>query len=126
MPLPKTLARFNKYATNRIARPVAGWAPLMGVVHHTGRKSHQAYQTPVNVFVDGDRYVISLTYGPDTDWVKNVTAAGGCRLTYRGSTVYLTDPQLVHREDDPKAIPVPVSLILDAIKASELLILRRA
>ena len=42
------------------------------------------YQTPVNVFATEDGYVLALTYGLDTDWVKNVLAAGGCELRTRG------------------------------------------
>jgi deazaflavin-dependent oxidoreductase (nitroreductase family) len=56
------------------------------------------YQTPVNVFASSDGYVFALTYGPDTDWVKNVLAAGGCELRTRGRTVRVTAPRLFHDE----------------------------
>jgi hypothetical protein len=46
----------------------------------------------VNVFRAGDGYVIALTYGPETDWVKNVLAAGGCELRTRGQTIPLGAP----------------------------------
>ena len=62
-----------------------------------GRPSH--YQTPVNVFPDADGYLLALTYGPDSDWVKNVLAAGGCELVTRGRTVRLVSPQLVHDQN---------------------------
>jgi hypothetical protein len=42
--------------------------------------------------------VFALTYGPDTDWVKNVLAAGGCELRTRGRTIRLTSPRLFHDE----------------------------
>jgi len=45
-----------------------------------------------------DGYVLALTYGPDTDWVKNVLAAGGCELRTRGRVVSLTSPRLFHDE----------------------------
>ena len=32
-----------------------------------------------------DGYLLALTYGPDSDWVKNVLAAGGCELVTRGA-----------------------------------------
>ena len=54
------------------------------------------YQTPVNVFAAKDSYVFALTYGPDTDWVKNVRAAGGCELRTRGRAIQLTSPRLYH------------------------------
>lgn len=50
--------------------------PGLGVVVHQGRRSGKEYQTPVNVFAAPDGYVLALTYGADTDWVKNVLAAG--------------------------------------------------
>jgi hypothetical protein len=50
------------------------------------------------VFTADDGYVFALTYGPDTDWVKNVLAAGGCELRTRGDTVELVSPRLFHDE----------------------------
>jgi deazaflavin-dependent oxidoreductase (nitroreductase family) len=66
---------------------------------HAGRRSGRRYQTPVNVFPAADGYLLALTYGPDSDWVKNVLAAGGCELVTRGRTVRLVSPQLVHDEN---------------------------
>ena len=68
--------------------------PDFGVVVHRGRRSGRLYQTPVNVFATEDGYVLVLTYGPDTDWVKNVLAAGGCELRTRGRAIRLTSPRL--------------------------------
>ena len=99
MPLPRTLARWNKAGLNRVTRHVAPWMPGFGVVAHAGRRSGRRYQTPVNVFPDADGYLLALTYGPDSDWVKNVLAAGGCELVTRGRTVGLVSPQLVHDEN---------------------------
>jgi deazaflavin-dependent oxidoreductase (nitroreductase family) len=99
MPLPRTLARWNKVGLNRVTRHVAPWMPGFGVVAHAGRRSGRCYQTPVNVFPAADGYLLALTYGPDSDWVKNVLAAGGCELVTRGHTVRLVSPQLVHDEN---------------------------
>jgi deazaflavin-dependent oxidoreductase (nitroreductase family) len=76
MPLPKRLARFNIKVTNRITGPFASRLPGFAIVHHVGRKSGTRRTTPVNMFRDGDDYVIALTYGRDSQWVKNVLAAG--------------------------------------------------
>lgn len=40
----------------------------------------------------------ALTYGPDTDWVKNVLAAGGCELRTHGRAIKLSSPRLYHDE----------------------------
>jgi deazaflavin-dependent oxidoreductase (nitroreductase family) len=94
------VARFNRRVTNRVATPVLRRLPGFGVVHHVGRRSGRAYRTPVNIFeVDGD-YVVALTYGRETDWVRNVVAAGGCELEVRGRRVRCTAPRLEH---DPTA-----------------------
>jgi hypothetical protein len=50
------------------------------------------------VFPAQDGYVFALTYGPDTDWVKNVLAAGGCELRTRGRVIRLASPRLFHDE----------------------------
>ena len=99
MPLPRTLARWNKVGLNRVTKHVAPWMPGFGVVAHTGRSSGRRYRTPVNVFPAADGYLLALTYSPDSDWVKNVLAAGGCELVTRGRTVRLVTPQLVHDEN---------------------------
>jgi deazaflavin-dependent oxidoreductase (nitroreductase family) len=63
---------------------------------HRGRRSGRVYETPVAVFPTASGVRIALTYGADTDWVKNVVAAGGCRLRTRGRTLTLTAPNVVH------------------------------
>jgi deazaflavin-dependent oxidoreductase (nitroreductase family) len=98
MPIPRVVAHWNKVGLNRVTRHIAPWAPGLGVVVHRGRRSGRRYQTPVNVFPAGDGYVFALTYGPDTDWVKNVLAADGCELHTRGHTIRLVSPRLFHDE----------------------------
>jgi deazaflavin-dependent oxidoreductase (nitroreductase family) len=99
MPIPKGMRQVNKAALNKVTRHLAPWLPGLGVVVHRGRTSGKQYRTPVNVFPrPGGRYVLALTYGTDTDWVKNVVAAGGCTLITRGTDLELTAPRLFHDE----------------------------
>jgi len=99
MPIPKGMRQVNKAALNKLTRQLAPWLPGLGVVVHRGRTSGKQYRTPVNVFPRPDgRYVLALTYGTDTDWVKNVVAAGGCTLITRGTDLELTAPRLFHDE----------------------------
>src|SRR5262245_61602920 len=97
MPLPQSLARFNRTGTNRITRPFAAWLPGFGVVTHTGRKSGRTFTTPVNVFRRRGGWTFSLTYGQG-DWVKNVVHAGGASLRTRGRDHRITNPRI---ERDP-------------------------
>lgn len=94
MPFPRTLARLNKAGLNRLTRHTAPLTPGMGTVVHRGRRSGREYQTPVNVFRTDDGYLFALTYGPGSDWVQNVLAAGGCELRTRRRTIALTDPRV--------------------------------
>jgi deazaflavin-dependent oxidoreductase (nitroreductase family) len=96
--IPKRVARVNRVVTNRVAGHVAGRLPGFGIVQHRGRRSGRPYRTPINVFRVSGGYVAALTYGTDTDWVKNVLAAGGCELEVQRRRVRLTDPRVVHDE----------------------------
>jgi deazaflavin-dependent oxidoreductase (nitroreductase family) len=110
VPLPRSIARFNRRVTNRLLGPLAPYLPGFGVVVHTGRKSHRIYRTPVNLFRRAGGYVIALTYGPDSDWVHNVVAAGGCLLETRGRTVRLTQPRVYH-DEQRRAVPPPLRVL---------------
>ena len=124
MALPRWLARFNVAFTNRLMLPIAGILPWFGIVEHVGRRSGRHYRTPVNVFRHGDRYVFALTYGPGSQWVSNVVAAGGCTLVIRGRRVALTNPR---RFRDPRRREMPwiVRIPLAVVNVSEFLELRR-
>jgi deazaflavin-dependent oxidoreductase (nitroreductase family) len=120
MPLPRSVARFNRRVTNRLLGPLAPHLPGFGVVLHTGRQSHRPHRTPVNVFRRPGGYVVALTYGPDADWVRNVLASGGCALETRGRTVRLTRPRLFH-DERRRAVPVPVRVVLGLNHVSDFL-----
>ena len=74
-------------------------------------RSGQARRTPVNIFAHGRGYVIALTYGRDSEWVKNVQAAGECVVETRGRHIRLVRPQVV-RDPSRRMMPWPVRLIL--------------
>jgi hypothetical protein len=78
------LAKFNIAVTNRITGLFAGWLPGFGILTHVGRKSGKVYRTPVNVFRTPNGFIIALTYSSQSEWVKNVLAAGGCEVKTRG------------------------------------------
>jgi deazaflavin-dependent oxidoreductase (nitroreductase family) len=77
---------------------------------HRGRTSGRTYQTPVNVFRRGDEYFFFLTYGSDSQWVKNVLAAGSCSIETRRQVVELVEPELV-TDSELRPAPAPVRLI---------------
>jgi deazaflavin-dependent oxidoreductase (nitroreductase family) len=120
MVLPRSVARVNRRVTNRFLRPLAARAPGFGVVTHTGRRSGRRYRTPVSVFAAPGGHVIALTYGKDTDWVRNVVAAGGCELETRGRHLRLGAPRVVH-DENRSLVPRPVRPILRLIGVTDFL-----
>ena len=126
MPLPHWLTRVNLAVSNRLLKPIAWRAPWFGVLEHVGRPSGTVRQTPLNIFYRGDgRWVVAMTYGPDVEWLKNVSAAGGCRIFSRGRWRTLRDPR---RFTDPKRQQVPwiVRQALGLLQVDEFVELREA
>ncbi len=101
MQLPQRLARFNRHVTNPIQRLWAARIPAHAILEHVGRRSGKSYCTPLAVFsadIDGRPGVaILLSYGPNRDWLKNITAAGGGRMRRYGKTFGVTDPRVVSK-----------------------------
>ncbi len=114
---------FTTRIVNPFTRRIAGHVPLFGIVLVPGRKSGLLRRIPMNVFRSGPDYVFALTYGQDVDWVRNVRAAGGCRLETRGRTVELRDPELIH---DParRLMPQPVRFFLGLMRVEDFLRMR--
>jgi deazaflavin-dependent oxidoreductase (nitroreductase family) len=112
------VAAFNLAVTNRITGLFAGWLPGFGILTHVGRKSGRVYRTPVNVFRAPEGFLVALTYGRESEWVKNVLAAGGCELRTRGKKYEVSSPTIVH---DPtrRRFPLPVRMVLRLIGAND-------
>src|SRR4051812_13157235 len=125
MPLPRRLARFNAVVTNRVLGPLAPRLPGFAIVAHVGRRSGRRYRTPVNLFRRGDAYVIALTYGADSQWVRNVLAAGDAYVETRGRRLHLVDPEVV-RDAARSPVPMPVRLPLRVADVTEFMVLKRS
>ena len=116
----KRLAAFHRAVTNRITIRFVGRLPGFGIVTSVGRKSGKLYRTPVNVFREPDGFLIALTYGPDSGWVKNVLAADGCELETRGVRYQLSSPIVIH-DPSRRRFPPLVRVILRLIAAYDFL-----
>jgi len=112
------VASFNLAVTNRITSRFAARLPGFGIITHAGRKTNRGYRTPVNVFQGPDGFLIALTYGRDSQWVRNVLAAGGCQLETRGARYQLCTPMIVH-DPSPRQFPPFVRLVLRIIGAND-------
>ncbi|KQM84453.1 hypothetical protein ASE68_04360 [Agromyces sp. Leaf222] len=86
-------------ATAPVARALAGrrWMPVWGVIRHRGRKSGTAYETPIAVVPTKDAAIvmIGLPWGAKTNWARNVIAADGASLRWKGRDVELVQPRIV-------------------------------
>ena len=112
------VAAFNLAVTNRITSRFAARLPGFGILTHAGRKSGKLYRTPVNVFRAPEGFLIALTYGRESEWVKNVLAAGGCELETQGVRYRLSAPTIVH-DTTRRRFPPFVRLILGLIGAND-------
>jgi deazaflavin-dependent oxidoreductase (nitroreductase family) len=126
MQLPQWLARFNRYVTNPIQRMWAGWAPTMGILEHVGRKSGKPYRTPLTVFSTDDGVAILLTYGPDRDWLKNITSAGGGRMRRYGKTFELTEPRVMPKAEAAQSVTGWMRPLFGFLPFEQAVLLRRA
>jgi deazaflavin-dependent oxidoreductase (nitroreductase family) len=82
---------FNPRALRDAARGDTRW----GVLHHVGRRSGAAYDTPIDAQLTPEGAVVPLVYGASVDWCRNVLAAGGCTLTVAGDDLAFTAPRVV-------------------------------
>jgi deazaflavin-dependent oxidoreductase (nitroreductase family) len=98
MAIRRWLARVNRRTANHLTAPFARYVPGFGVIVHRGRKTNRVYQTPVMVFAAPDGYTVALIYGTQSQWAKNVIAAGGCDLQTRGRVEHLVAGSVFHDE----------------------------
>ncbi len=62
------------------------------VLTHVGRTSGKTYHTPLDAHPVENGYIFILMYGSDSDWVKNVLAAGTAHLRVGGDEFELDPP----------------------------------
>jgi deazaflavin-dependent oxidoreductase (nitroreductase family) len=73
--------------------------PMAAQVQHVGRRSGKLYLTPASAHVHGDAILIALTFGNQSDWARNVRAAGGCTVRINGRSYRATNPRFVRRAE---------------------------
>ncbi len=92
--------RWLTRATRPLALRSAGTArSKTAVVVHVGRRSGATYRTPVTAARHEDVFVVALPYGDQTDWAKNVRAAGAAALEAGGTTYAVDRPEVVPLSD---------------------------
>jgi len=117
MPLPRWLARINK----RVFNPREIRRGVRPVLTHVGRSSGRTYRTPLDAHALPDGYLFFPLYGPRTDWVRNVLAAGGARLSIDGEEMQLESPRMVRKQDIWPHLPAGTKTPVGVSDESELL-----
>lgn len=121
MHAPRALARFNRHVTNPIQRRWAGVIPLHGIIEHTGRRSGRTYRTPVMCFRSGDRVTFVVGYGLESDWLRNLLAAGGGGLTHRRRHYRMSELELVPAPEGRAHLPAPLRVLTRVVGAGDVL-----
>lgn len=97
-----------------------------GVLHHVGRKSGRQYDTPLGFMrVDGQLAVL-LPYGPETDWMRNLMAAGSATITFEGETIPVEDPRVEPAESIREALNTSDRRFVSLLGIEHCLMLRKA
>jgi len=82
---------------NKVALLLAGrrFVPVWAALRHRGRRSGREYVVPIAVIPTDTSFLIALPWGRGTDWVRNVRAAGGCTIRWRGVDYACSEPEFV-------------------------------
>lgn len=112
MPAPLGVTPYVRRFANPVLVNLAGYGWFVEL-EHVGRKSGTPHRTPLFAFRHGDAMTVALTYGPDVQWLKNLRAAGGGRMHWRDSMLYLGPPHDLATEDGIARMPQPIRSVLD-------------
>ena len=120
------LARFNRRVPNRVIGLIAGrrLSPVAFMVHQ-GRRSGRRYRTPVMPLPLAGGFLVSLPYGPDRDWVRNVVSAGRATLQRGGRTFDVVEPHLLDAAGAAPLLPAGLRPALRVVPGIRFLRLSR-
>jgi deazaflavin-dependent oxidoreductase (nitroreductase family) len=102
---PSVIVRLMVSPLSKILNPavakLAGrrFFTMVAAIHHEGRRSGKSYVTPVNARVNGDVAIVPLTFGNQSDWVRNVRAAGNWWIRVNGKDHQAVRPQILNWAD---------------------------
>jgi deazaflavin-dependent oxidoreductase (nitroreductase family) len=99
---PSWLARHIMGPMTKVLNPVSlkmAGGPgfrMAGRIHHVGRISATKYVTPIGTRVKNRKVLIPLTFGNQSDWVRNVRSAGGATVEVRRRTYHIGAPEFLN------------------------------
>jgi deazaflavin-dependent oxidoreductase (nitroreductase family) len=92
-PLTKVL---NPLSARMAGRPGFRMAARL---HHVGRRTGAYYITPVGARIKDGHVLIPLTFGNQSDWVRNVRVAGGATLEVNRRSYGMVAPECLDWAD---------------------------
>ena len=109
----QALARFNRKITNPFFLSFAGrpHSPF-AIVRHVGRTSGRPYATPVITTWTAEGFVIPLTYGDGTDWLRNLRTADEAIIVHQGHAYHVVRPQVLAAQDWAQVVGPLTALML--------------
>jgi deazaflavin-dependent oxidoreductase (nitroreductase family) len=99
---------------------------VWAVLQHRGRRSGRSYATPVAARRTTGGFLISLAFGPDVDWLRNIEAAGECAIRWKGRDYREVDPQVVGWDRAKSAFNPAQRLVLRVARIKAFVQLRDA
>jgi deazaflavin-dependent oxidoreductase (nitroreductase family) len=123
-PFLEWVRQLNKAIFNRLFLTFAG-RHVFAVVQHIGRRSGHVYTTPVVTVPIANGFIIPLTFGADTDWCRNVLAAGQCTLQSHGQTYTLSGPEVIGLAEAHPLLPRWARLLIRIMPLDQFLMVRR-
>jgi len=118
---------FSKRYNSRALKTAGKRGENFAVIKHVGRRSGREYATPIATTRMGDdSFIIALPYGSNTDWCRNVMAAGTCGLVWDGQEYTLNRPEILTQAQALPAYTRVQRLIFMAGGVKEYLLLHQA
>jgi deazaflavin-dependent oxidoreductase (nitroreductase family) len=109
----RLLTLYHKYVTNPVmVRFVSGRSAHAGLLHHVGRRSGNAYLTPVTAHRSDGTIIVPLPYGPGVDWLRNLQAAGRGVVELEARSFTVDEPEVVPVESVLALLPPFVTRII--------------
>jgi deazaflavin-dependent oxidoreductase (nitroreductase family) len=104
---------------NRVVDPwlvrsgvVEGSRGEIGLLEHVGRITGTVRVTPIHPVPTSDGFRIIAPVGVESQWAKNVIAAGHCRLQAGGVVHELDEPRIV-MPSEVEGLPRPATRVMD-------------
>lgn len=100
------------------------WMPIVGVIHHRGRRSGRMYFTPVMLRARGGAIFVPRTLGDHAAWYRNLETARSAEVTYLGRRLTVDEPAIVSFQDAANAFPRYERLMFRVLGITDFLRLR--